>query len=144
MCCVTPYPCTGPTLFPNNPRQVLCCAHTPCWIGHHSSGLNPSHTHPRPVARRSHHHLELHAAKHPSPFPAGWQSQRWEEALSFVHPGLHKGEKKAVSCQHVRAKVGALRGGASGVDIACHGLCTMGRGTVVREERCVGCERVNV
>ena len=64
--------------------------------------------------------------------------------LSFVRPGLHKGKKKAVSCRRVRAKVGALQGGAGGVDVACHGLCTMGRGTVVREERCVGRERVNV
>ena len=61
-----------------------------------------------------------------------------------MHPGLHKGEKKAVSCQHVRVKVGALQGGAGGVDVTRHGLCTMGKGTVVREERCVGREHVNM
>ena len=50
--------------------------------------------------------ITLHTASHPSPFPAGWQSQRWEEVLSFVCPGLRKGEKKAASCRRVRVKAG--------------------------------------
>ena len=144
--CVTPYPRTGPTLLSHTPRWVPCHARTLCRIRHHSSGLNPSPHPSRPVARHSHHHLESHATSHPSPFPAGCQSQRREGALSFVCPGLHKG-KKRLSCVGVS---GRRWGHCVAVPVVWtshvmhHGLCAMGRGTVVREERCVGRERVNV
>ena len=57
----------------------------------------------------------------------------------FCAPWLAQGEKKAELCRCVRAKVGALRGGAGGVDVARHASWLVRNG-----ERCVGRERVNV
>ena len=49
-------------------------------------------------------------------------------------------------CRCVRAKGGALRGGAGGVDVARHASWLVRNGerdSGVREEKCVGHERVN-
>ena len=67
-------------------------------------------------------------------------------AAFFCAPWLAQGEKKAVLCRCVRAKGGALRGGAGGVDVARHASWLVRNGerdSGVREEKCVGHERVN-
>ena len=64
----------------------------------------------------------------PSPSPAGGSPRGDEEALSFVCPGLHRGEKRMCreSCRHVGMSV--CQGGGGGTAwrwrwCGCRGLC---------------------
>ena len=131
--CVTHSPFPTPTqVLHYSPTLLVRFRAVPTYPA--KSGTTPQasthpRTHPCPVTHRSHHQLPvLHAALYPSPSPAGGSPRGDEEAASFVHPGLHRGEKRMCceSCRHV--SVLACQGGGGGTAwrwrwCGCHGLC---------------------